>query len=111
MVTLSDEEKLEVFNQIEKRFDKFKGNVHEFESAAGALIVGQYVGWKVLLLMHDRKTIKKYGDHLDIDYKDWMEPIGKRADKSIAWNLMKKVEDFWKVIKGEIKGIKSPDIT
>jgi hypothetical protein len=96
---------------IDKRFKEFKGNLYEFESAVGALSIGQHLGWKVLLLTHDRKTIKKYGDILGIDFRKSMPAEGKLKHKSVAWVACEKISNFWKAVKGEIKGIRTPQIS
>jgi len=94
---------------IEKQFKNFRGDLGEFESAVGALIIGQHMGWRVLLLAHDRRTIDKYGKMLGVDFKDGktMPEVGKLAHKSLAWNAYQGVTNFWKAVKGEIAGIKT----
>ncbi len=96
---------------IDKKFKSFKGNIHEFESAVGALMIGQHLGWKVLMLVHDRKTIKKYGALLGIDFQESMPAEGKLKHKSAAWVACQKIGNFWKAVKGEIRGIRSPIMT
>ena len=89
---------------------KFKGNANELESAIGLLFVGQQYGWKVMLLVHDKKTIRKYEKILDVSIREIMPDVGPKADKSLAWNAVQKVSNFWKAVKGEITGIRSPQI-
>ena len=98
---------------IEKQFKEFRGDMGQFESAVGALIIGQHLGWRVLLLSHDRRTIDRYGEILGIDFKDkkTMPEVGKMAHKSIAWVAYQGVTNFWKAVKGEIAGIKSLQLT
>ena len=95
----------------DKQFKEFKGDMREFESAIGALIIGQQLGWKVLLLAHDRRTIDKYGKILGVDFRESMPEVGELADKSMAWKAVQKVGNFWKAVKGEIKDIKTPALS
>ena len=39
---------------MKRAVDEFHGDSSQLESAIGALILGQYVGWKVLMLIHSR---------------------------------------------------------
>ena len=103
--------KLKKFDEIfDKAIKDYKGNVQILETAIGALIVGQHMGWKVLLLIHDKKTIKKYEKALGINFRDYMDEVGSLAHKSIAWCAVQKVSNFWKAVSGEIPGIRSPEL-
>ncbi len=90
--------------------DRFKGNVTELEAAIGALVVGKRVGWKVLYLIHDKKTLKKYEGHLGLNLREVLPEVGPKASKSLAWMGLMKITDFWKAVKGEIAGIRTPMI-
>jgi len=37
-------------------FARFTGDIHELESAIGMLRLGHYVGWRVLLIIHNKKN-------------------------------------------------------
>ena len=93
---------------LDERVKKFRGDITELERAIGALFVGRQMGWKVLLLIHDRKTIKRYEETLDLEFKEPNMPeVGKYAHKSLAWTAVQKVASFWKAVKGEYEGVKS----
>jgi hypothetical protein len=74
------------------------------------LMVGRRIGWKPLLLIHDKKTIRQNEGILDIDIRRDLTEVGERADKSIAWKLVQEVSSFWKAVRGEIKKVRSPEI-
>src|SRR5688572_9704769 len=59
----------ELVKLIDDRVRQFKGDITELERAIGALFVGRQFGWKVLLLIHDRKTIRRYEATLDVEFK------------------------------------------
>jgi hypothetical protein len=97
-------------DKIEKALKKFHGDFNDFARAVGMLYVGELMGWRVLVLIHDKKTIAKYEQILDIKIQEIFPPVGKYAYKSIAWKLVQKVTNFWKAVKGEIPGIRTPEI-
>lgn len=89
---------------ILKQMREFRGNGSTLESALGALIMGQYFGWRVLKLMHNPSTYRRYEKVLGIEFKDVCEDItelGKR--KSIGYAITKKLGSFWAVIMGKRK--------
>lgn len=90
--------------------DRFKGYVPQLEAAIGALFVGKRVGWKVLYLIHDKKTLKQYEDHLGVKFREILPDVGPKAHKSVAWTALEGIKNFWKAVKGEIPGVRSPDM-
>jgi len=90
--------------------DNFRGNLGELEQAIGVLICGRRFGWKVMMLVHDRKTLAKYEKILGVDFREEFPEVGDLARKSIAWTAVQKVSNFWKAVKGEIPGIRSPTV-
>jgi hypothetical protein len=102
----------EVLELINKKIKKeFKGTLTELEGAIGMLFVGRQLGWKPLMLMHDRKTIAKYEKILGIEVEDEFPPVGDYAMRSFAWRVFQKgkekMSSFWKAVKGEVSGIRS----
>jgi hypothetical protein len=93
-----------------KAASNFKGNAHQLEAAIGALFVAKHYGWKVVYLVHDIRTVRKYEKILGVNLKDTMPETGHRAERSLAYVAAQKVSSFWKAVKGEIPGIKTPDI-
>jgi hypothetical protein len=89
----------------------FSGQLPTLEAAIGAYIVGQQLGWKPLLLVHDKKTIAKYEKILGLDFRENLPEIGELANKSKAWKATQKISNYWKAVKGEIPGIRTPDMT
>ncbi len=105
----------EVLALIDRKIIKeFKGTLMELEGAIGMLFVGRRVGWKPLMLMHDRKTIKKYEKILGIKIQDEFPDVGEYAKRSIAWRFYTKISEklrsFWKSVKGEVPGVRSGEI-
>lgn len=94
---------------VDSAMAKFQGNSSELESAIGALFVGRKFGWKVLFLIHSKLTIRKYEKILGITFRDVLPETGPLAKKSLAWVAVEKLGGFWKVVKGEKPGVKTPE--
>ena len=92
----------ELVKLIDERVREFRGDPTELERAIGALSVGRQLGCKVLLLVHDRETIKRYVETLDLEFKaPNMQEVGEYAYKSVDWTVVQKVASFWKAVMGE----------
>jgi len=81
---------------------RFRGGLPELESAIGFMFVGYYFGWKVVHLIHSKRTVRKYESILGIDIKKEFAEEGPYADRSVGWVAVKGVSNFWKMINGEI---------
>lgn len=77
--------------------------IDELESALGMYMVGFHFGWKVLHLVHSKKTIKKYEELLGIKITEVFEPVGPDADRTNANKIITTVSNFWKAVSGEEK--------
>lgn len=96
---------------LDSAIENYSGQVPELEAAIGMLVTGRRYGWKVMYLVHSKRTIKKYEKILGIeDIREILPETSDRTHKSVAWKLSQKVGNFWKAVKGEIKGVKSPEI-
>lgn len=49
---------------------RFSGTADELEKALGMLMLGDYVGWKVLIIIHNKRTIRKYEEVLGISVRE-----------------------------------------
>ena len=99
-----------VISYIDNLTPQFQGNINELEQAIGVWILGRKFGWRVMLLVHDRKTLAKYEKLLGIEFREELPEVGELADKSLAWKAVQKVSNFWKAVRGEIPGVKSPTL-
>lgn len=100
----------QMFELFDRALDRYKGDSGELARTIGQYVLARRFGWKVFLLMTDKRTVKKMEERLQIDFRDEFDEIGAMAHRSIAWRAVAKVSNFWKAVKGEIKGIRSPDI-
>jgi len=107
-VALSDEELLRLVDRV---VDQYDGNLDELESAVGMLMLGRYYGWRVLLLVHSPNTVRKYQKILGLkSLKDVLPEVGMLAHRSDAWRLVEGTRNFWKAVRGQIGGVRSPRV-
>lgn len=108
MSELSDAELVEL---IDKAVMAYNGNIKELKGAIGTLMIARKLGWKPLLLMQDKRSVAKYERILGVSFRELVPEVGPKARKSIAWVSAEKISNFWKAVKGETPGVRSPDMT
>ncbi|GAB6142287.1 hypothetical protein JCM14076_30160 [Methylosoma difficile] len=100
LLVLNEETEQIILQQIRE----FRGIGNTLESALGALILGQYFGWRVLKLIHNPATYRRYEKVLGVQFKDVCPEItefGKK--KSVGYAITEKLGSFWAVIMGKRK--------
>ena len=102
-IKLTNEQKLQLEQIEERAFIHFSGQLDELESAIGMLRMGHHLGWKVLYMIHSKKTIRKYEELLDIKIRVIFPEKGPSADRSVGLGFAEKFSNFWKVVSGEVK--------
>lgn len=103
IVTLTREQQLQIRQIEERAVAEFTGELPQLEAALGMLRMGHYFGWKVLYLIHSKKTIRNYEAILDIKVREVFDERGPCAHRSIGLNLADRFSNFWKVVGGDIK--------
>jgi hypothetical protein len=103
LAPLSQDDVWKLYEIERKAIARFKGQFDELEAAIGMLHLGFHVGWRPLVLIHDKKTIKKYEGILDIEIREFFPPEGPSSHRSLGYTLAKKFSNFWKVVSGEAK--------
>lgn len=81
----------------------FAGNLDELEGALGMYMLGRHMGWKVLYLIHSKKTVAKYEKILGISVREEFEPETVDSRRSLAYQAVQKISNFWKAVSGEEK--------
>lgn len=81
----------------------FEGQLDELEAALGMYMLGRHLGWKVLYIIHSKKTIRKYEAILGIDVREAFPEVGPDAERSNGYRLAQTFSNFWKVVSGEEK--------
>ncbi len=100
----------EMMKKIDGAIKGFSGNSKELEMAIGMLICGRQMGWKVMYLIHSQRTIWKYENILGLTIREVLPEEGALSKKSLAWAAVQKVSNYWKAVKGDTPGIRTPEL-
>lgn len=100
---LTPEESKRVTDLLDNAIAKYTGDIGELESALGMYVMGRHVGWRVLYIMHSKKTVAKYEEILGINVREEFPEEGPDAHRSVGYTISKKFSNFWKVVSGEEK--------
>ena len=100
---ISAEDALKLQKIVEEATRTFDGQFDELENALGMLMIGRLVGWKLLVLIHNKRSIRKYEGILGINIREEFPEEGPLTHKSAAYELIKKVGNFWKAVSGDDK--------
>ncbi len=83
---------------MDKAIFNFSGSLDELEGALGMYMIGRHFGWKVLYVIHSKKTIRKYEEILDIAVRDEFDETGPDAQRSLGYRAVEFTSNFWKSI-------------
>jgi len=103
MMTRSVEEITELERIEREAIANFKGKLTNLEAALGLLRVVGHVGCRLLVLIHNKRTLRKYEDILNIKFKEYFPDEGPSHERSFGYMAAKKIGNFWKAVSGEIK--------
>jgi hypothetical protein len=99
----SPEEGKRIVDFIDDAILDFEGSADELEQAIGFYFIGRHIGWRPLVLMHDKRTIRKWEKALKIDIRQEFAEVGADADRSRGFRYAQKLSNFWKAVSGEEK--------
>ncbi len=89
---------------ILQHMKEFRGVGTTLESALGALVMGQYFGWRVLKILHNPGTYRRYEKVLGVEFKNVCPEITEFGQKkSIGYAITEKLGSFWAVVMGKRK--------
>ena len=77
--------------------------IDELESALGMYMVGFHYGWRILYLVHTKKTIRKYETLLGIKVAEAFPEYGPDVERTNAHKVLQVASNFWKVVSGDEK--------
>lgn len=100
---LSADEAKRMSDVVDNAIRNFRGGFDELEGAIGMYLIGRHVGWRVLVLVHSKKTIIKYEEILGIKIREEFPDEGPDVDRSAGYELATKLSNFWKAVSGEEK--------
>jgi len=87
---------------IKAAVKRFSGYGPTLESAIGAVFVGKEMGWRVLRLIHNEKTIRQYESILGLRFKVQMQDETPLSQKSYGFVFAEKIKSFSKLLRGEV---------
>lgn len=99
---MAEAEAGELVTRLDERASSFAGQYGELESAVGMQYLGRLFGWKVLMLVHNKRTIRKYEEILGIDIQKEFPAIGPLVSKSVGYSVVEKLGAFWKAVSGDV---------
>ena len=102
MATTSNQRSIELVSVAHTAAHKFEGSIDELQKAIGMLMTGDLFGWRVLILVHNKRTIRKYEEILGIDVKEFFPEEGPYAYRSVGYTIATKLGNFWKAVSGDI---------
>lgn len=103
LAKLTNAQKQQLIEIEEKAIANFSGQLDELESALGMLRMGHHFGWKILYLIHSKRTIRKYEGFLGKPIREIFPEIGPSSYRSYGFNFAEGYSNFWKVVGGETK--------
>lgn len=103
LAPLTQEQVWEMYEIERKAFANFTGTFDELEAAIGMLHLGHHVGWRPLLIIHNKRTVKKYEEILEINIREIFPEVGPSASRSIGYTVAVALGNFWKAVSGDIK--------
>lgn len=99
-----DRDRVDKLREIEvNAFANFSGTIDELEAAIGVLHLGDHVGWRPLVIVHNKRTLKKYEEILNINLREFFPEQGPSAERLRGYVIAKKLGNFWKAVNGEVK--------
>lgn len=98
----SDARSLELISVAQTAAHKFAGPIDDLQKAIGMLMTGDLFGWKVLILVHNKRTVRKYEEILGIDVKEFFPEEGPYAHRSVGYTIATKIGNFWKAVSGDV---------
>lgn len=102
---------VELVGIVNDALNRFSGTADELETAIGMLMLGDYFGWKVLVLLHNKRTIRKYEEILGISIRDHFPEEGPIALRSLGYEIAKNLGNFWKVVSGDVSVERRRELT
>ncbi len=80
-----------MLEKFDRLCETYKGDLTELQRGIGMYFVGRRLGWKVLFIMHDKKTIKKDEGILKVEFKKEFEPFEDQAKRTNIYKVLKKI--------------------
>lgn len=97
------EEEAELARVEREAIANFSGYLDDLEAALGMLRIGHHFGWRVLVLIHNKRTIRKYEEILGINIREFFPAEGPSVERSVGYKIARTLGNFWKAVSGSVK--------
>ncbi|MFZ6817819.1 hypothetical protein [Undibacterium sp. Ji22W] len=98
----SEQRSQELVDVANIAIDKYAGNIDELQKAFGMLFIGDFFGWKVLVVWHEKRTLRKYEEILGIKIREFFPEFGSMSYRATGYLAALDSGSFWKVVSGDI---------
>lgn len=88
---------------VDEAVKNYSGMADQLSAALGALTLGEYLGWRGLLIVHDRRTLKRHEEILGLTFKDVLPEKTEHTERLLGWRIADRLGKFWAVVKGEVR--------
>lgn len=103
LADLTPEQVWDLYQIERKAIASYTGGIDELEAALGMLHMGHHLGWRPLVLVHNKRTLRKYEETLGITIREYFPEEGPSVKRSLGYAIVKRIGNFWKAVSGEIK--------
>ena len=100
---VSADEALRRHKLMDEAILRFRGGLDELEGALGMYMIGRHFGWKVIYLIHTKKTVAKYESFLGIVVREEFEAETIDSHRNLGFQAASALSNFWKVVSGDDK--------
>jgi hypothetical protein len=87
-------------DRICQAWHDYRGDATVFESAAGSLLLGRFVGLDAIRIIHSATTIRKYEAILgkDFKYREQLQKRTKDTDRLNGIRYARQFDAFWRAL-------------
>lgn len=93
----------EIMNFLNSVIYDYEGDIDQLEGALAMFLVGRLYGWRVIRLIHSKRTIRVWEEVLGVTINEVLPERGRLAYRSCAARQAAAIGNFWKAVSGEIK--------
>jgi hypothetical protein len=80
---------------------RYSGNADELGAALGMYVLAHEFGWKPLMLIYSKRTVRKYEEILGLRLRDVFPAAGPGAERSVGFAVASQSPNFWRVVSGD----------
>lgn len=80
---------------IQSVIENYQGDATVLGNALGALVLGRYVGWRVIRVVYSNNSYSKYQNLLGIQFRDVLREREILSRKSLGLSILDRIGGFW----------------